>query len=145
MPRLSSTAANQSCCVACPWHVCTPLESIYSAMSVDDDRLHIKTNTAQEVRQTRHTHSAKSTYDVWCTQADALEFYTAALQQQLRELQQLQHQVRHQLPRPAAFVTFRCAAPQCLHRKLCRQPMRLLCLLTACQCITCHYWQTGCH
>lgn len=59
-------------------------------------------------------HSAKSTYDVWCTQADALEFYTAALQQQLRELQQLQHQVRHQLPRPAAFVTFRCAAPQCL-------------------------------
>lgn len=45
---------------------------------------------------------------VCCPQADALEFYTGALQQQLRELQQLQRQVRHQLPRPAAFVTFRC-------------------------------------
>jgi hypothetical protein len=40
-------------------------------------------------------------------QADALEFYCEVLQQQLRELQQLQQQSRQQLPRPAAFVTFR--------------------------------------
>lgn len=42
-------------------------------------------------------------------QADALEFYSEVLQQQLRELQQLQQQTRWQLPRPAAFVTFRYA------------------------------------
>lgn len=56
-------------------------------------------------------------------QADALEFYSGALQQQLRELEQLQDQTRRQLPRSAAFVTFRyhhttqycCSAP-CLHQ-----------------------------
>lgn len=42
-------------------------------------------------------------------QVDALEFYPAALQQRLGELQALQQAARDSLPRPAAVVTFRCA------------------------------------
>jgi hypothetical protein len=40
-------------------------------------------------------------------QVDALEFYTELLPQQLVELQALQTQAMRQLPRPAAFVTFK--------------------------------------
>jgi hypothetical protein len=62
----------------------------------------------------RHGAWGVERYGVTPCKADALDFYTGALQQQLRELQQLQHQVRHQLPRPAAFVTFKYAARKLL-------------------------------
>ncbi|WIA40901.1 hypothetical protein OEZ86_004562 [Tetradesmus obliquus] len=46
-------------------------------------------------------------YGVAPRQVDALEFYPAALQQRLGELQALQQAARDSLPRPAAVVTFR--------------------------------------
>lgn len=46
-------------------------------------------------------------YGVAPAQVDVLEFYPAVLKQRLSELQQLQQAALHNLPRPAAVVTFR--------------------------------------
>jgi hypothetical protein len=69
-------------------------------------------------------------------QVDALEFYPAALQQRLQELQSLQQAALRELPRPAAVVTFRCGQLVPLSRG--SRSILLVCSLALCA-LPAHY------